>query len=182
MQFVTGPDGKPTEAILYGIGAQATFQNTAGQVVVVTNNSPGTVTIPIDSNGNPSIPAGINLLVVSTNPSIPSTPTSSSSGVNGNNTVMCVGPCTLAYLQTPSLMLHVVATEADSKLVLQEVLQQLQRQLPATSHPKEYLQAQPLQAPRPPQAQVQAPQAQPMEAPQLATALLQVVTALLQAA
>ena len=103
VQFVAGPDGKPTEAILNGVGAQATFQNTAGQVVVVTNNSPGTVTIPIDSNGNPSIPAGINLSVVSTNSSIPSTPTSSSSGVNGNSKVLCVVLCTLAYLQTSSL-------------------------------------------------------------------------------
>ena len=83
VQFVTGPDGKPTEAILYGIGAQATFQNTAGQVVVVTNNSPGTVSIPINANGDPSIPAGNNLSVASTNPSIPSTPTSSSPGVYG---------------------------------------------------------------------------------------------------
>ena len=80
VQYVRGPDGKPIEAILYGIGAQATFQNTAGQVVVVTNNSPGTVSIPINSNGDPSIPAGSNLSVVSNNPSIPSTPTSSPPG------------------------------------------------------------------------------------------------------
>ena len=80
VQFVSGPDGKPIEAILYGTAAQATFQNTAGQVVVVTNNSPGTVTIPIKANGDPSIPAGSNLSVVSTNPSIPNSPTSSSPG------------------------------------------------------------------------------------------------------
>ena len=80
VQFVTGPDGTPTEAILYGVGAQATFQSTAGQVVVATNNSPGTVSIPIDSNGNPSIPAGSNLSVVSTNSSIPSISVSSPGG------------------------------------------------------------------------------------------------------
>ena len=89
VQFVNGPDGKPTEAILYGTGAQATFQNTAGQVVVVTNNSPGTVSIPIDSNGDPNIPAGSNLSVVGTNPSIPSTPTSSSPGGYGTQYVDC---------------------------------------------------------------------------------------------
>ena len=75
VQFVTGPNGQPSAAILTGVGAQATFQNTEGQVVVVTNNSPGIVNIPIDANGDPSIPAGIDLSVISTNPSIPSTPT-----------------------------------------------------------------------------------------------------------
>ena len=101
VQFVTGPDGQPTEAILYGTGAQATFQNTAGQVVVVTNNSPGTVSIPIDTDGDPSIPAGSNLSVVSTNPSIPSTPTSSSSGgysqVVGVKILMDIYICILPF-------------------------------------------------------------------------------------
>ena len=84
---MTDPDNNPTEALLTGVGAQATFQNTAGQVVVVTNNSPGTVSIPIDSNGDPRIPAGSNVSVVSTNPSIPSTPSSSSSGGHGKPNV-----------------------------------------------------------------------------------------------
>ena len=100
VQFVTGPDGQPTEAILYGTGAQATFQNTAGQVVVVTNNSPETVSIPIDTNGDPSIPVGTDLSVVSTNPSIPSTPTSSSSGGNSKQNADCwaLHICIFAHL------------------------------------------------------------------------------------
>lgn len=86
VQFVTGPDGQPTAALLRGVGAQATFDNTAGQVVVVTNNSPGTVNIPISSTGDPTIPAGIDLTVISTNPSIPSTPSPSSPGGGGQGT------------------------------------------------------------------------------------------------
>lgn len=89
VRFVTGPDNNPTEAILTGVGAQGTFQNTAGQVVVVTNNSPGTVSIPISSNGDPSIPAGSDVSVVSTNPSIPSTPSSSPAGGHGKPSVWC---------------------------------------------------------------------------------------------
>lgn len=78
VQFVTGSNGQPTSAILTGVGAQATFQNTAGQVIVVTSTTAGTVTIPIDSNGDPSIPSGEGLTVVSNDPSIPSTSSSSS--------------------------------------------------------------------------------------------------------
>lgn len=80
VQFVTGPNGQPTAAILSGVGAQATFENTVGEVVVVTNNSPGVVTIPIDADGNPSIPGGVDLDVISTNPSISGTPTTPASG------------------------------------------------------------------------------------------------------
>ncbi len=78
VQFVTGSNGQPTSAILTGIGAQATFQNTAGQVIVVTSNSAGTVTIPIDSSGDPTIPSGAGLTVVSNDPSIPSTSSTTS--------------------------------------------------------------------------------------------------------
>ena len=78
VQFIIGSNGVPTSAILTGVGAEATFQNTDGQVVEVTNNSPGSVTIPIDSNGKPSIPSGAGLTVVSNNPSIPSASSSSS--------------------------------------------------------------------------------------------------------
>ena len=78
VQFVTGSNGQPTSAILNGVGAQATFQNTAGQVIVVTSNSAGTVTTPIDASGDPTIPSGAGLTVVSNDPSIPSTASSSS--------------------------------------------------------------------------------------------------------
>ena len=77
VQLVTGSNGQPTTAILTGAGAQAAFQNAAGQLVVVTNNSPGSVTIPLNSNGDPSIPSGADVTVVSNNPSVPSTSSSS---------------------------------------------------------------------------------------------------------
>lgn len=80
VQFQTNGNNTPTAAILNGVGAQATFQNTAGQVVVVTSNTPGTVTIPIASDGEPSVPSGSDLTVVSNDPSIPSTSSSSSPG------------------------------------------------------------------------------------------------------
>ena len=85
VQFVTDSSGRPTAAILTGVGAQATFQNNGGQVVVVTNNSPGSVTIPINSNGDPSIPSGADLTVVSNNPNIPSTSSSSSPTTAGGH-------------------------------------------------------------------------------------------------
>ena len=78
---MTGSSGQPTEAILTGSGAQATFANTAGQVVVVTSNSAGTITVPISSTGDPSIPAGADVSVVSNNPSAPSTASASSGTV-----------------------------------------------------------------------------------------------------
>jgi len=84
VQFVTGSNGQPTSAILTGVGAQATFQNTAGQVIVVTSNSAGTVTIPIDSSGDPTIPSGADLTVVSNDPSIPSTSSTSSTTGQSN--------------------------------------------------------------------------------------------------
>lgn len=87
MQFVTGSNGEPTSAILTGVGAQATFQNTAGQVIVVTSNSAGTVTIPIDSSGDPTIPSGDDLTVVSNDPSIPSTSTTSSPSTSKSSIV-----------------------------------------------------------------------------------------------
>ena len=80
VQFQTDGNNTPTAAVLNGVGAQATFQNTAGQVVVVTSNSPGTVTIPISGGGQPSIPEGSDVTVVSNDPSIPSTSTSSTPG------------------------------------------------------------------------------------------------------
>ena len=107
VQFVTGSDGKPTAAILTGVGAQATFQNTDGQVAVVTNNSPGSVTIAIDSNGNPSIPSGADLTVVSNNPSIPSTSSSSSSSTAGwllFSLMLCLVYILLALLPSQYLM------------------------------------------------------------------------------
>ena len=76
VQFTRASTGQPTSAILTGQGAQATFQNTAGQIVVVTSNTDGTTTIPIGSTGDPSVPAGAAVTVVSNNPSIPSTSSS----------------------------------------------------------------------------------------------------------
>ena len=84
VQFVTGSDGEPTSAILTGVGAQATFQNTAGEVIVVTSNSAGTVTIPIDSSGDATIPSGADLTGVSKDPSIPSTSSTSSTTGQSN--------------------------------------------------------------------------------------------------
>ena len=78
VQLMTGSNKKPTTANLTGAGAQAAFHNAAGQLVVVTNNSPGSVTIPLNSNGDPSIPSGADVTVVSNNPSVPSTSSSSS--------------------------------------------------------------------------------------------------------
>ncbi len=83
VQFVTGSNGAPTSAILTGVGAQATFQNTAGEVIVVTSNEAGTVTIPIDTSGDPTIPSGSDLTVVSNDPSIPSTSGSNSPTATG---------------------------------------------------------------------------------------------------
>ena len=77
VQFVTGSDGQPTAAVLTGNGAQATFTNTAGQIVVVTSDSAGTTNIPITAAGNPTIPTGADVTVVSNNPSVPSTSASS---------------------------------------------------------------------------------------------------------
>ena len=96
VQFQTSSNGTPTAAILNGVGAQATFQNNAGKVVVVTNNSPGTVNIPIaGGSGEPSIPSGSGLTVVSNDPSIPSTAGSSSS------------PSTAGWLPLPHAVTHV---------------------------------------------------------------------------
>lgn len=96
VRFVTDANNAPTAAILTGVGAQATFQNTAGQVIVVTSNSPGTVTIPIGGDGNPTIPDGNNLTVVSNNPNIPSTSSSSSPGGKSVMlTVYAMSPCSM---------------------------------------------------------------------------------------
>ena len=109
VQFVTDSNGTPTAAILTGVGAQATFQNTDGQVVVVTNNSPGSVTIPIDSNGDPSIPSGADLTVVSNNPSIPSTSSSSSSTTAGEHAFLfdvMYGACTASSCNDLLKLIH----------------------------------------------------------------------------
>ena len=82
---MTGSNGEPTAAILNGVGAQATFQNTAGQVVVVTSNTAGTTPIPISGSGEPPIPSGSALTVVSNDPNIPST--SSSGTTAGDSSV-----------------------------------------------------------------------------------------------
>lgn len=91
MRFETDASNHPTAAILSGVGAQATFQNTAGQVIVATSNSPGTLTIPIGGDGNPSIPSGSDLTVVSNNPDIPSTSSSASPGGNAHHVLYA--PC-----------------------------------------------------------------------------------------
>ena len=108
---MTGSNGEFTAAILNGVGAQATFQNTAGQVVVVTSNSAGTTTIPISGSGEPTIPSGSALTVVSNDPNIPSTSSSgttagdSSAHVRATVAVLC-GCKSLSCLQAS--LVHVV--------------------------------------------------------------------------